>query len=51
LRAARESAFGTRIAVAEAQIIDRQGKLIASGLGTYITAPPKNNMGGETHGG
>jgi uncharacterized protein (TIGR00369 family) len=33
--------FGATFATAEAQIIDRDGKLIASGRGTYFTAPPK----------
>src|SRR6202050_5801059 len=31
---------GARFATAEAQIFDEQGKLIASGRGTYFTAPP-----------
>src|ERR1700689_4181062 len=33
--------FGTLFATAEAQIFDQDGKLIASGRGTYFTAPPK----------
>ncbi len=33
--------FGTQFATAEAQIFDKDGKLIASGRGTYFTAPPK----------
>jgi uncharacterized protein (TIGR00369 family) len=31
---------GSQFATAEAQIFDEQGKLIASGRGTYFTAPP-----------
>ncbi len=31
---------GTQFATAEAQIFDRDGKLIASGRGTYFTASP-----------
>jgi uncharacterized protein (TIGR00369 family) len=33
--------FGSQFATAEAQIFDKDGKLIASGRGTYFTAPPK----------
>ncbi len=33
--------FGTQFATAEAQIFDKDGKLIASGRGTYFTAPPR----------
>jgi len=33
--------FGTQFATAEAQILDLEGKLVASGRGTYFTAPPK----------
>ncbi len=33
--------FGSQFATAEAEIIDKDGKLIASGRGTYFTAPPK----------
>jgi uncharacterized protein (TIGR00369 family) len=33
--------FGTQFATAEAQILDLDGKLLASGRGTYFTAPPK----------
>jgi uncharacterized protein (TIGR00369 family) len=33
--------FGTQFATAETQIFDKDGKLIASGRGTYFTAPPK----------
>jgi uncharacterized protein (TIGR00369 family) len=32
---------GTQFATAEAQILDQGGRLIASGRGTYFTAPPK----------
>jgi uncharacterized protein (TIGR00369 family) len=32
---------GAQFATAEAQIFDLEGKLIASGRGTYFTAPPK----------
>ena len=32
---------GTQFATAEAQIFDKDGKLVASGRGTYFTAPPK----------
>ncbi len=31
---------GTQFATAEAQIFDQDGKLVASGRGTYFTAPP-----------
>jgi uncharacterized protein (TIGR00369 family) len=34
--------FGSQFATAEAEIIDLDGKLIASGRGTYLTAPPKS---------
>jgi acyl-coenzyme A thioesterase PaaI-like protein len=33
--------LGSRFSTAEAQVIDAQGKLLASGRGTYFTAPPK----------
>jgi uncharacterized protein (TIGR00369 family) len=33
--------FGSQFACAEAQVVDQDGKLIASGRGTYFTAPPK----------
>jgi uncharacterized protein (TIGR00369 family) len=33
--------FGGQFATAEAEIVDKDGKLIASGRGTYYTAPPK----------
>jgi uncharacterized protein (TIGR00369 family) len=32
---------GGQFSTAEARILDRDGKLIASGRGTYFTAPPK----------
>jgi uncharacterized protein (TIGR00369 family) len=32
---------GRQFATAEAQIFDAEGKLLASGRGTYLTAPPK----------
>ena len=33
--------MGSQFSCAEAQIFDAQGKLLASGRGTYYTAPPK----------
>ena len=33
--------FGSQFATCEAQVFDQQGKLLASGRGTYYTAPPK----------
>jgi uncharacterized protein (TIGR00369 family) len=33
--------FGRQVSTAEAQILDREGKLVASGRGTYMTAPPE----------
>lgn len=33
--------FGTQFATAEAQLFDLDGRLIASGRGTYLTAAPK----------
>jgi uncharacterized protein (TIGR00369 family) len=33
---------GSQFATAEAQIFDLKGNLIASGRGTYLTAPPKS---------
>jgi uncharacterized protein (TIGR00369 family) len=33
---------GSQFSTAEAQIFDLDGKLIASGRGTYFTAPPKS---------
>lgn len=34
--------FGSQVSTAEAQIFDRDGKLVASGRGTYLTAQPKS---------
>jgi uncharacterized protein (TIGR00369 family) len=34
--------WGSQFSVAEAQVFDQQGKLLASGRGTYLTAPPKS---------
>ena len=33
--------LGSQFSTAEAQVLDAQGKLLASGRGTYFTAPPK----------
>jgi uncharacterized protein (TIGR00369 family) len=33
--------WGNQFSVAEAQVFDEGGKLLASGRGTYLTAPPK----------
>jgi uncharacterized protein (TIGR00369 family) len=33
--------FGSQFSTAEAELIDKDGKLVASGRGTYFTAPPK----------
>ena len=33
--------FGNQLSVAEAKILDMEGKLLASGRGVYMTAPPK----------
>jgi uncharacterized protein (TIGR00369 family) len=33
---------GSQFATAEAQIFDLEGKLLASGRGTYFTAPPRS---------
>ena len=33
--------FGGQFSTAEAQVLDAGGKLLASGRGTYFTAPPK----------
>jgi uncharacterized protein (TIGR00369 family) len=33
--------FGSQFSTSEAQVFDRDGKLLASGRGTYLTAPPK----------
>jgi uncharacterized protein (TIGR00369 family) len=32
--------FGSQFSSAEAQVFDKDGKLVASGRGTYFTAPP-----------
>ena len=32
--------MGRQFSTAEAQVLDQQGKLLASGRGTYFTAPP-----------
>jgi uncharacterized protein (TIGR00369 family) len=34
--------WGNQFSVAEAQIFDQQGRLLASGRGTYLTAAPKS---------
>jgi uncharacterized protein (TIGR00369 family) len=34
--------FGRQFSTAEAQVFDREGKLLASGRGTYFTAPPQS---------
>jgi uncharacterized protein (TIGR00369 family) len=34
--------MGSQFSTAEAHVFDAQGKLIASGRGTYFTAPPKS---------
>jgi uncharacterized protein (TIGR00369 family) len=33
--------WGNQFSVAEAQVFDESGKLLASGRGTYLTTPPK----------
>jgi uncharacterized protein (TIGR00369 family) len=33
--------MGSQFSTAEARVLDAQGKLLASGRGTYFTAPPK----------
>ena len=33
--------FGSQFSTAEAELVDKDGKLVASGRGTYFTAPPK----------
>ena len=33
--------FGGQVSVSEARILDADGKLLASGRGVYMTAPPK----------
>lgn len=32
--------FGKQFSVAEAKVFDKEGRLLASGRGTYLTAPP-----------
>jgi len=32
--------YGSQVSVCEAQIFDKDGQLVASGRGTYFTAPP-----------
>jgi uncharacterized protein (TIGR00369 family) len=32
--------FGRQFSVAEAKVFDKEGRLLASGRGTYLTAPP-----------
>jgi uncharacterized protein (TIGR00369 family) len=34
--------FGRQFSTAEARVFDREGKLLASGRGTYFTAPPQS---------
>jgi len=34
--------WGSQFSTAEAQVLDAAGKLVASGRGTYLTAPPKS---------
>jgi uncharacterized protein (TIGR00369 family) len=33
--------FGGQVSTSEAQVFDASGKLVASGRGTYLTAPPR----------
>jgi acyl-coenzyme A thioesterase PaaI-like protein len=33
--------MGSQFSTSEAQVLDLDGKLLASGRGTYLTAPPK----------
>ena len=33
--------MGSQVSTAEAQVFDKDGKLLASGRGTYFTAPPQ----------
>ena len=33
--------MGSQFSTSEAQVLDVEGKLLASGRGTYLTAPPK----------
>jgi uncharacterized protein (TIGR00369 family) len=32
--------FGKQVSVAEAKVFDKEGRLLASGRGTYLTTPP-----------
>jgi uncharacterized protein (TIGR00369 family) len=32
--------FGKQLSVAEAKVFDKEGRLLASGRGTYLTTPP-----------
>jgi acyl-coenzyme A thioesterase PaaI-like protein len=32
--------FGRQFSVAEAKVFDHEGRLLASGRGTYLTTPP-----------
>jgi len=34
--------FGSQFAVCESQVFDADGRLLASGRGTYLTAPPQS---------
>jgi len=34
--------MGSQFSTAEAQVLDAEGKLLASGRGSYFTAPPKS---------
>ena len=36
--------MGSQFSTAEAQVFDAQGKLLASGRGTYFTAPPAEGV-------
>ena len=33
--------FGSQFSVCESQVFDKDGRLLASGRGTYLTAPPQ----------
>ena len=41
--------MGSQFSTAEARVLDAEGKLLASGRGTYFTAPPKDGRASETH--
>jgi uncharacterized protein (TIGR00369 family) len=32
--------FGKQFSVAEAKVLDKEGRLLASGRGTYLSTPP-----------